>query len=172
MLHVVWLFLLLGLFTEASATECKRWNTTMLHPYCKQVLREKGWVFCRETSHFSCKVDGSQTETVHLDFVAPQCLTLSDSRRYLIEETQRFFCMMNRRQPKSMGCFTSTHLEYSVGFKNGRGEYCSPPQIAHVYLVDDTVVFEHYNQASKQLVVHHEEPYQQSLKIVQEECCR
>ncbi len=172
MLRIVCLLMLLGFVADAKATECKRWNTTMLHPYCKQVAREKGWVFCRETSQFSCKVDGTQTETVHLDFVAPQCLTLSDARRYLVCETQRLFCMMNRRQPKGMGCFTSAHLEYSVGFKSGRGDYCSPPYIAHIYLVDDTTVFEQYDQASKQLVVHHEEPYQQSVKIIQEECCR
>lgn len=167
MLNVRYSALILALVMEITSLEgidAKSWNSSILKPYFRQLHRENGWrVFAEGQNNYNEK------PVITVFCWAPQRFSIEEARRSFVEESQKIINVFNRKRSRNQGYFTIENLGLSVNFVNECYQNFEAPFVASVSSVAGHILYRALATGSGELEVVYEEPYQEAVRIVQEE---
>lgn len=165
------LILCVFIFVQLDGSDLKLWDANALNSYFKNVERELGW------KYFGSGSSNLEEEPVLvIDFCGTQRLTVPEARKLYIAETQKVINRYREKQKSwwyaSKVAFSAKHLDYVVGFVDPSYEYYEFPFVAKISTIRGEIIYKTYDPEKSgptKFQTIHREPYEEALRIVQEE---
>ncbi len=164
-MRALFLLFALSILGSLEAIEQKPWNPRILNDYCKQVRCSKGWTVLGQG-----RGAPKDKEIVVIMFKSGWRLSLGEARRVFVLETQKLIDRYNSRPNPCNGSFNIDNLGYSISFQDSSFQYYGEPYMASVACARGIVFYDRINPATGRLDTIFEEPYEEAVRIVREEC--
>ena len=116
---------------------------------------------------YRINADGQKIQKILLGFTCSTPLTLSEARRAFVEEIENIISLINQKSKHPLPC-CFLDLKIRLGFADKNYKYLSS-EVSFIHLMDGEIYYKKYNETTKSFEELLVEPYEEALRIVQEE---
>ncbi len=159
--------LILGIFLISCGTPLslgESQSMKVMTDFSQNYMKPKGFLLSGIGSAMPDKI-----HELDVDYVSSIHVNVEQARKLFIDHSQSFLDKINgdaALRPYLVEYpFTEKNIDFRLSFENNL-KYYDPPYIAFVFLVNNKIYYNYYDNQKKKFMDAHEETYQEALKIV------